>query len=350
MDFFNKLSHLKILHLIFDRFSKILMKNILRVAFIYEKSNIFLSGTHFDNIYYNFFINALKRNSSIKVTDYPTEKESFDTKILKANTDIILLFTNNKFGMPKKLIGIQELDIPVISMAGDPGVAKKSIQYHKKWKIDYYFHFYHESFFHEIYPLNFKYKRIMFGIEPSLYDKVTPFNERIKTKILNSGAIGNTKFLSRIINTIRNPKWNALKCYNLRTKCADLSYVDYTSTLSHEFINDRYPLLLQKYCAAIAASSIAPNVKYWEISAAGCLTFMEITEKNKGELIGYKDGETAIFINKNNYQEKFQEYLNDIDNPKWSKIADAGRDHALNNFTNDKAVSSLIDLMQELSK
>ena len=346
MDFFNKLSHLKILHLIFDRFSKILMKNILRVAFIYEKSNIFLSGTHFDNIYYNFFINALKRNSSIQVTDYPTEKESFDTKILKDNTDIILLFTNNEFGMPKKLIGIQELDIPVISMLGDPGVAKQSIPYHKKFKIDYYFHFLHESFVHELYPLNFKYKQIIFGVEPTLYDKVTPFKNRIKNKILNSGAIGNTKFISRIINSIRNPKWNALQCYNLRTKCSTLPYVDYTPTLNHKFVNDQYPVLLQKYAAGIAANSINPNVKYWEISAAGCLTFMEITKKNKGRFLGYEDGKTAIFINENNYQEKFQEFLSDPDNPKWEKIANAGRDYTLKHFSNDVGVSSLVDLMK----
>ena len=37
------------------------MKKI-KVAFIYHKSNIFLSGNHFDNTYYHFYINALKRN------------------------------------------------------------------------------------------------------------------------------------------------------------------------------------------------------------------------------------------------------------------------------------------------
>ena len=35
---------------------------------------------------------------------------------------------------------------------------------------------------------------------------------------------------------------------------------------------------------AIAATSVETTIKYWEIPAAGCLTFMEITEKNKGRL------------------------------------------------------------------
>ena len=33
--------------------------------------------------------------------------------------------------------------------------------------------------------------------------------------------------------------------------------------------------------------------------------------------------------------------------PKWEKIANAGRDYALENFNNDKAANSLADLMAE---
>jgi len=321
----------------------------IRVAFIFGESNIFLKGTHFDNIYYNFFMKALKRNERIIVTNFPT-KNSFDTSILKNNFDVILLWSNNQWGMPEELKNIHTLDIPVIARAADPADAPKSIKLHEKWKIDYYFHFFDKSFFYDLYPSHFKYKTIIFGVEPSLYETVIPYDERIKTKILNSGAIGNTKFISRIINTIKNPKWNALRCYYLRTKCSKLSYVDYTSTLDHIFVNDRYPLLLQKYAGAIAANSFNPNAKYWEISAAGCLTFMEITKKNKGQFLGYEDGKTAIFINQNNYKEKFQEFLSDPTNPKWKEIANAGRNYTLKNFNNDTAISSLIDLMEYLLK
>ena len=106
--------------------------------------------------------------------------------------------------------------------------------------------------------------------------------------------------------------------------------------------------MLQKYAGAIAANSFNPNAKYWEISAAGCLTFMEITKKNKGQFLGYEDGKTAVFINENNYEQKFQEFLNDPENSKWAEIANAGRNYTLKNFNNDNAVSSLVELMKSL--
>ena len=322
------------------------MKKI-RVAFIFESSNIFLSGHHFDNTYYHFFINALKRNEGLEMTYFPT-KEIFDASILKDNFDIILLWQNTEFGMPKEILGIEELDIPVIADVCDPQDAKNALEFHKKWKIDHYFHYYPKELFHELFPKKFNYTSIVFGIEPSLYQNISPFENRIKNRILNSGAIGNAKFLSRIINSIRNPKWNSYRYYTLRTKCNKLPYVDYTATLDHNFIGDRYTLLLQKYGAAIAATSVETTIKYWEIPAAGCLTFMEITKKNKGNYLGFIDNETSIFIDENNYQEKFREFLSDQENPKWKKIANAGREHAITNFNNDKASKLLVDLMKSL--
>ena len=319
----------------------------IQVAFIYKGSNIFLSGNHFDNTYYHFFMESLKRNQSLEMTYFPTET-AFDASILKDKFDIILLWENSEFGMPDEIHGIQDLDIPVISRVSDPFRASKSIKLHKKWKIDYYYWMCHEDFFYELYPKEFKYKTIIFGLEPSLYRNVKPFQERIKNKILLTGAIGNQKFLSRIINDIRRPKWNAFRFYYLRTLCSKLSYVDYSPTLSHKYINDMYPQLLEKYAGTITASSYSPNIKYLENAAAGCLTFMEITQKNRGNYFGFKDEETAIFINENNYQEKFHEFLSDSNNPKWKKIADAGRDYVLKNLTNDKAADSLAELMKSL--
>ena len=75
---------------------------------------------------------------------------------------------------------------------------------------------------------------------------------------------------------------------------------------------------------------------------------MEITEKNEGLHTGFIDNETSIFINEKNYVQKFQEYLDDVNNPKWKEIAQAGNNFALKNFNNDAGVSSLVDLMAEL--
>ena len=46
----------------------------IKVAFIYKKSNIFMTGKHFDNNYYNFFLKALPRNDSIEVTNLLKKK------------------------------------------------------------------------------------------------------------------------------------------------------------------------------------------------------------------------------------------------------------------------------------
>jgi hypothetical protein len=316
----------------------------IKVAFIYKKSNNFLTGNHFDNTYFHFFMEELRKDERIIVTDFPTN-EIFDASILKNNFDIILLWNNHGKGMPNEILGIQDLTIPVISNNSDFVWAKKAIKNHKKWKIDHYFDFVTKEMFYSAYPKNFKFKTIIYGLDPSLYENVKPFQERIKNKILLTGATGNTKFFSKIINDIRNPKWNAFRFYHLRTMCSKLSYVDYTTTLQHKYVNDQYPKLLEQYSASIVASSYSPNIKYWENAAAGCLTFMEITKKNRGEYVGYIDGETCIFINEDNYQEKFKEYLNDINNPKWGKIAAAGREFTLNNLNNKKAVKDLIEIM-----
>ena len=77
---------------------------------------------------------------------------------------------------------------------------------------------------------------------------------------------------------------------------------------------------------------------------------MEITEKNGAEILGFKNNETAIFINEKNYKQKFEEYLADPDNLKWEEIANAGREYTMQNLTNDNAVESLVEIMKELIK
>jgi len=316
------------------------MKEKIKVAYIYHKNNIFLTGKHFDNTYYNFFINALERNKNLEFCKIPTN-DVYDCSKLNGKFDAILLWENSPFGMPNELIGIKDVKIPIICKPGDPVRAKKSIELHEKWNISGYFHFFHEDFFHELYPEHFKFKTIIFGLETSLYENVKPFKERKKDKILLSGAIAKNGCASKLISYYRSRKWNAYKFYHLRNLCYELDVVDYTSTLNHEYVNDKYPGLLEKYAAVIAAASYTTAIKYWENAAAGCLTFMEITKKNRGRHIGFEDGTSAIFINERNYKEKFQEFIEDPNNPKWEKIANEGRQHALKNLNNDKAAKSL---------
>jgi hypothetical protein len=292
---------------------------------------------------------ALKRNPRIEVT-YIETGTIYDVSQLKNKFDVLLLFENRNNCEPDELTGIKDLNIPVIAKVGDPYAAKKinAELYHEKFNIDAYFCNVHESYFYKYYPRHYKFKTVMYGLEPSLFENPTPFGTRIKNRILNSGATARMKITSRILTKLLNPEGDALIFYKLRTMCNKLPYIDYTSTLEHEYIGDKYTLLLQKYATAIAATTIIPTMKYYEIPAAGCLAFMEVTKLNNAGFLGFKDGETAIFINENNYESKFEEYLNDVNNPKWEEIANAGRQHALTHLSNDVAVNSLVDLMEEL--
>ena len=326
------------------------MQKKIRVAFIYKKSNIFLTLKHFDTTYYHFFMDALKRNTRIDVTYFPSDNE-FDTNILKGKFDIILLYENWNHNVPDKLIGIDNIGIPVIARCGDFHATKRYdiISYHEKYNIDYYFGFSHPNYFYKFYPKKFNYKTIIFGLEKSLYENIQQFENRIKNKILNSGAIAHANISHKLKSRFKKPTHgDSIFEYKLRTMCTKLPYVDYTSTLNHDYVGDKYTILLQKYQAAIAATTNFPTIKYWEIPAAGCLTFMEITKTNNGDYLGYIDGESAIFINEKNYQEKFEEFITNPNLPKWKKIANQGRKHALENLNNDIAVDSLADLMESL--
>ena len=75
---------------------------------------------------------------------------------------------------------------------------------------------------------------------------------------------------------------------------------------------------------------------------------MEITKKNRGSYLVFKDNETAIIINDENYETKFKEYLNSSDDPKWELIAKAGQKFSLEKFSNDVAVESLVKLMNDI--
>ena len=65
------------------------MEKKIRVCLIYHKSNLFLTGEHFDNTYYHFFITSLKRNKDLELQLIPTD-DVFDFSKLRGKYDIIL--------------------------------------------------------------------------------------------------------------------------------------------------------------------------------------------------------------------------------------------------------------------
>jgi hypothetical protein len=327
------------------------MKKNIRVAFIYRECPSLNPGYFFSSLHH-FFMNALKRNNRLSVTYFPSG-EVFDATDFDKKFDAILLASNQNItgeGVPEKIIGIEKLNIPVLCNTGD---VQDALQfdpkiYHEKYKIDCYFELYSDSWFHKFYPKEFNFRKVYIGLESPLYQNLKPFNSRIKNKILNSGNIGRTKITSKLYNFFKKRGHSNYDYYKLRTDCNNLSYVDYTPTLNHEYTGDKYPKLLEKYASAIAATTVTITRKYLEIPAAGCLTFMEVTTKNHAQELGFVDNKSAIFINENNYKNKFEEFLSDPENPKWEEIAMNGRKHALNHLSNDVGVNQLADAIEEL--
>ena len=323
----------------------------IRIAFIYTPCET-LTKNYFFTTSYHFFMTALKRHSEIDITYIPV-KNSFDALELKGKFDTILLFENTtraSYCVPEKITNIKKTGIPVIARVGDLHNRYKydTDDFHEKFNVSAYFGYQHEKNFYQYFPKNYEYQVVLYGLEPSLYKNLVPFSQRISKKILNSGAVGKTNPLSRIFNKIRNPD-NALYHYKLRTLCNKLPYVDYTPTLEHEYVGDKYPILLQKYRASIAATTINYTAKYFEIPAAGCVSFMEVNDLNGAEKLGFIDSENSIFINQNNYAKKFEEYLETFDDPKWEHIAKSGTEHVMKNLTNDNATNSLLSLIKKIN-
>jgi hypothetical protein len=75
---------------------------------------------------------------------------------------------------------------------------------------------------------------------------------------------------------------------------------------------------------------------------------MEVNNQNGAEKLGFKDSENSIFINEQNYEKKFNEYLETANDPKWENIAKSGHDHVMKNLTNDNAVESLLSLIKKI--
>jgi len=79
---------------------------------------------------------------------------------------------------------------------------------------------------------------IAHGLEPSLYQNVIPFNQRIK-RILKSGVTASKTSLGRILERIKYHKTYPWQFYKLRTICNKLpSYIDYTRPFGHEYVGD----------------------------------------------------------------------------------------------------------------
>jgi len=176
---------------------------------------------------------------------------------------------------------------------------------------------------------NIDYRRIVPGINKALY-KSKDFKSRIQNKILLTGSEGGK---------------GGRRFYILRKICKE--HPDVVYSVRRRFFGSNYPTILQKYKATIAACTEYTVIKYIETAACGCLVFMEGTKLNAWKSLGFTDGYNAIRIDQNNYQQKFEEFLNTSNDPRWEIIASRGRKFAFDTFDTNIQTNLLVDYIEE---
>ena len=92
-----------------------------------------------------------------------------------------------------------------------------------------------------------------------------------------------------------------------------------------------YMAFISGYAGALALHDYFPVPKYFEIPMAGCVTFAQYYEEY--EELGFKDMESCVYLDRENFRGRTQDFLNDP--TAYQPIADAGRKLMEENYTAD---------------
>jgi len=127
---------------------------------------------------------------------------------------------------------------------------------------------------------------------------------------------------------------NLFACYEFRRWAFNQ---DCVSIRQHYHLNNKTPSgkkfgnMLAEYVGALALCEFYPIPKYFEIPLAGCVCFAQYHKEY--EQLGFVDGETCIYVDKNNFVDKIKAFTN---NPiEYQSIADAGRRLMLSKYTSN---------------
>lgn len=133
--------------------------------------------------------------------------------------------------------------------------------------------------------------------------------------------------------------------YEVRNWCKRFNFVKQApySGVENKVLSDKeYFKWLRTFDAAIAAGSLDSNYrlvvpKYFEIAAAGCLLFAQ--EAEDLDILGFRDGDTCIVFNKENFEEKAIAYLKNRES--YIPLRERGRQLIWDMHTVSKRVTSL---------
>ena len=310
---------------------------MMNLAFVFNPRNPYLNFKRAQVNMRKFFFDALPRVAN--VTFYGEEDE-LDLTPHADKHDAWIFFDAVEWGIPRRLKGVGKLKAPKVCMIGDcHGAEKRSEAYGmtkrqccEMWDFDAYFFQHTPGYFYQFFPVDWTYWWIPFGVDAELYREVRPWAERRRDKVLLTGVLG-PEFYPLRTRLAKDPRIH----YHVPG-----SYSGYDGYAPGQFDGDRYKLLLEGWGGTVA-SGYSVLAKYFEAPAAGCLTFAHIDGDNGCEIIGFRNGETAVGGCSEEIDQVVDTYLAAPDDPAWGKIAANGRRYVMENFTHDRCAQRLVD-------
>jgi len=125
---------------------------------------------------------------------------------------------------------------------------------------------------------------------------------------------------------------SALGGYEFRTWAHEQPYIKH---VPHKIKDPNTPAgedyisFLAEHMGALALCDNATVPKYYEIPAAGCVTFAR--HHQEYEDFGFKDMESCVYVTRLNFKERVNDFLNNVQ--EYQPIADAGRKLFEDNYT-----------------
>ena len=231
---------------------------MIKVAVLYKTGNPFMHGHHYNNNIWRFIIVDLPKNLRVETTNFAYDK-TFDCRKLK-DFDIILPITYPQGQLEdSNLLYLEDIKVPKITVPPDCHLMTPEwVIKCRKYGIRNAFWEHAPEWFKLRGPKNsgITYHQVIMGVVDSKFYVTNDWNKRIANKLMTSGDCGGDRPKTRV--------WR--KYYQLRRLCRDLPCVDYfgrskpsVCTANERPINEYYPIMLQSYRAAIAASTFSLN-------------------------------------------------------------------------------------------
>lgn len=293
----------------------------MRLAVVYNSKEKGLTGRHWTNNAKRFFIDGLQQSERLEQVSFVIQHEPLDAKELNSFDAVIFYSLENV-----DVFNLHKLKAVKVVRAPDPhSITQEFCEQILEGEVDFVINHHTPKWACKFLHPGIKYEQIIFGITRELH-KSPPYDERYPGVLL-TGALHRSEF------------------YYLRQVCKNYDGVTYIGKEAG-YVGDRYPELLGRHRAAIAACTVSSVYKYFEIPACGCVSFMEVNRENGCERLGFVDGESAIYINHDNAAKRIDRFVKNQSDPRYKVVAQNGREFVLRHYENRVQVDRLLDLIE----